>query len=80
MSLRHPAVGMLKIYDEENDTELLNTLRIYLRNFCNQSDAAKELHVHLNTLKYRLKKIAELTGVDLRDYDDVMYLQISLVF
>jgi len=36
------------------------------------------MHIHLNTLKYRLKRITELTGVSFRDPSENFYLQLSL--
>ena len=76
--LLHPALGILKKYDEESETQLLETLRIYVRNSCRQSETAETMHIHLNTLKYRLRRITELTGIDFKDYDELLYIQLSL--
>ena len=35
------------------------------------------MHIHLNTLKYRLQRICEITGADLKDQEEVFYLQLS---
>ena len=37
-----------------------------------------ELFIHRSTLIYRIKKIEELTGVDLNDPDTRLYIQISI--
>lgn len=78
--LLHPAVGILTQYDLEYGTELLKTLHVYLRNSMNQIHTANELYIHRNTLKYRLARIVELTGIDLSDGEDTLYLSLSLQF
>ncbi len=75
--LLHPALGMLENYDIESGTDLLETLRVYVEAGCNQSEAAHKLYVHLNTLKYRLKRIAELTGIDYKDRDVLFHIELS---
>ncbi|RZS43489.1 PucR-like helix-turn-helix protein [Herbihabitans rhizosphaerae] len=47
--------------------DLLDTLRVYLGSAGNRRKAASELHVHPNTVDYRLARIAELTGLDPSD-------------
>ena len=76
--LLHPALEILKKYDRENDTELFGTLRAYVETGCSQRDTAGLLHVHLNTLKYRLGRLLELTGVDFKNQEEVFYLWLSL--
>ena len=75
--LRHPAIALLKNYDEKNHTDLLLTLETYLNHNCSQNRTAETLHVHLNSLKYRLRRIVDLTGLDLHDSEELLYLQIS---
>ena len=76
--LLHPALGMLESYDAENGTDLLETLRVYVETGCSQSETAQKLYVHLNTLKYRLKRIGELTGIDYKDRESMFYIELSL--
>ena len=76
--LLHPAIIILKKYDEESETQLLETLRVFIRNCCRQSETAEQMHIHLNTLKYRLRRITEMTGLDFKDYDELLYIQLSL--
>ena len=75
--LLHPALGMLENYDVENGTDLLETLRVYVETGCNQSETAQKLYVHLNTLKYRLKRINEIAGVDFKDRDTLFHIELS---
>lgn len=44
--------------------ELLDTLLRFVNNDLNRRRTANQLHIHPNTVDYRLRKIAELTGVD----------------
>ena len=44
---------------------------------CNQVEAAKSLFVHLNTLKYRLGRIAEIANVDFKDREVLFHIELS---
>ncbi|MEV6520818.1 helix-turn-helix domain-containing protein [Longispora sp. NPDC051575] len=46
------------------DAELLATLRAYVESGLSRQRAARHLHVHPNTVDYRLRKVAALTGLD----------------
>jgi hypothetical protein len=54
-------------YDTENGTELTGSLRAYLDAFGDVSHAAAAVHVHPNTFRYRLRRIWEVSGLDLED-------------
>ncbi|MCV7423914.1 helix-turn-helix domain-containing protein [Mycobacterium yunnanensis] len=62
-------LGPLLDYDEAKHADLVHTLSHYLECGGNYDESAAALHVHRSTLRYRLRRIAELTGVDLRDVD-----------
>ncbi len=53
--------------DAQNHTELYYTLKVYLLNGNNVTMAAENLHIHRNTLVYRLKQIKECIEVDIND-------------
>jgi hypothetical protein len=57
---------------------LLQTLRAYLDNDLSTPETAKALSVHQNTIAYRLRRIRELTGRDLRHIEDVLLLRLAL--
>lgn len=59
---RAEALGPLLEYDRTHQGSLLRTLDVFLRCDRNRVRAAEELFVHYNTLRYRLRKIEELTG------------------
>jgi PucR C-terminal helix-turn-helix domain/GGDEF-like domain len=47
--------------------EILQTVRAYFDHQANVEQAADALHVHPNTVRYRLKRLEELSGARLRD-------------
>lgn len=61
-----------------NDGELLDNLDVWLRSLEPLQDIANKLHIHKNTLKYRLKKIEKLLNVDLHRTSDRTVLYIAL--
>jgi hypothetical protein len=65
-------------YDAEHGTPLLPSLRTYLDSFGDMVAAARQLHVHPNTLRYRLRRIRELTGLDLDDADARLAVSLQL--
>lgn len=65
--LRDYSVEQLILEDEKNHTELYHTLRSYLLCGNNVTMASKMLHIHRNTLIYRLKQIREYMGMDVND-------------
>ena len=71
------AIRLLKKYDREHETELCPTLETFLN--CERSCtlAAQVLKIHRSTLLYRLKRITELTGLNLDDQDTRFYLNLS---
>ena len=75
--LLHPALEALECYDEENQGELRHTLTEYLRCERNQHRTADEMHIHVNTLRYRLQRIREITGLTLEDEAELKYLRLS---
>ncbi|BBZ26311.1 hypothetical protein MMAD_06060 [Mycolicibacterium madagascariense] len=62
-------LGVLLDYDVAKRSDLVHTLNYYLECGGNYDESAAALHVHRSTLRYRLGRIADLTGFDLRDVD-----------
>lgn len=58
--------------------QLRRTLAAWLAHDMNAAAAAKALHLHRNTLDYRLRRVAEATGLDLARLDDCLLLYIGL--
>mgnify|MGYP004528460049 FL=1 len=75
----HPALSILREYDNENGSQLHDTLRSLARNGFNNNATAQEMFLHRNTLAYRKQKISSLTGVDLDDFNNQFMLKYSLM-
>jgi purine catabolism regulator len=60
--------------------EMINTLEVYLNSNGSLHDAAKQLHIHRNTVAYRLEKISECLGIDLKNYNDIAKLKMMYAF
>lgn len=56
-------------HDEQRTTELLPTLRVWLRNDAQPSRTCEELFIHRNSLSYRLRRIEQLLGLPLDTLD-----------
>jgi sugar diacid utilization regulator len=70
-------LGSLLDYDARRKAELVRTLTQYLEHGGNYDATAAELSVHKSTLKYRLQRIRELTGLELNDPDVHFNLQLA---
>ncbi|MGW2220591.1 helix-turn-helix domain-containing protein, partial [Nonomuraea sp. NPDC001684] len=58
-------LGEVLAYDEAHDSRLLLSVRTWMERNRHVEDAAAALHVHPNTLAYRLRRFAALSGRDL---------------
>lgn len=65
--LRLPALQRIEEEDIRKHSALLPTLRIYLQSNLNASEAARRLNLHVTTLRYRLGRIRDLSGLNLDD-------------
>ncbi len=61
------------------DEETLGTIHKFFENGLNMSETARQLHVHRNTLVYRLEKLQKATGLDIRVFEDAVTLKIALM-
>ncbi|NRG32470.1 PucR family transcriptional regulator [Niallia circulans] len=75
------AIRNLKKYDSTHHTELLATLEAYLDESENIQKTAARLHIHPNTLTYRLKRMVEIMEVDLSvpSQKFIIYLDLKLM-
>jgi DNA-binding PucR family transcriptional regulator len=69
-SFRERLLGPLAAYDEQHRAELLPTLREFLDCSGSWNACAAKMYVHVNTVRYRIRRIEELTGRDLSSLDD----------
>lgn len=73
----HPALDKLREYDSRHAGELYQTLYAFLRHERSLVKTAKALHIHRNSLVYRMEKILQITELDLEDADVREYLLFS---
>ncbi|WHY19708.1 helix-turn-helix domain-containing protein [Paenibacillus sp. FSL H8-0261] len=75
---KSPLLYPLKEHDREHKSDFLKTIAVYLSLSGNLKESAAFLHIHTNTLLYRLNRIAEITGKSLKDtgYRTSIYLDI----
>jgi hypothetical protein len=69
-SFRERLLGPLLSYDERHRAELLPTLREFLACSGSWNVCAAKMYVHVNTVRYRIRRIEELTGRDLSSLED----------
>nr|WP_243009957.1 helix-turn-helix domain-containing protein [uncultured Blautia sp.] len=73
----HEGLLELKKHDEENQTQYMETLRVYLEQHLSATQAARELFIHRSTFLYRLDRIREILQSDLDDPEEIFYLELS---
>ncbi|GAA3112634.1 PucR family transcriptional regulator [Streptomyces rectiviolaceus] len=78
--LRHPSIAAMLEHDREQRTSYGASVLAWLDAVGNIGQAADLLGCHPNTLKYRLKRVRELFGLDLNHPDDRLscWLQLRL--
>ncbi|MBR7090884.1 MAG: helix-turn-helix domain-containing protein [Clostridia bacterium] len=67
------------VKDFLNDYELVKMVELFFINNLNIIQTSKMANIHRNTLVYRLDKINKLLGLDIRNFEDAVTLQIILV-
>jgi DNA-binding PucR family transcriptional regulator len=70
-------LGPLLDHDAARRTDLVPTLSSYLEHGGSYDAAAKAVAVHRSTLKYRLQRIREISGLDLSDPETQFSLQLA---
>lgn len=63
-----------------NDQELIKTVKTFLRQNQSFKATADALHIHINTLHYRIKRVEELTGLNLRHTEDLLIFHLAFLF
>jgi hypothetical protein len=77
-ALRRRVLGPVLDYDAEHGGSLLTTLSVFLDCAGSWAKAAASLHVHVNTLRYRIGRIEELADVDLDDFGQRVDVYLAL--
>jgi DNA-binding PucR family transcriptional regulator len=71
-------LGPLLSADASSGSDYIHTLKVFHACHRHVATAAEQLHVHVNTLRHRLRRIEELLGVDLDDADTRFMLELAL--
>ncbi len=71
------AVQLLIGYDTKRRTALLDTLESYLSQRCRVIESSRLLFIHPNTLRQRLARIEQLTGLEL-EHEDLLSLELAI--
>lgn len=69
-TFRSRVLGPVLEYDERHGSQFVDTLEAFLAASGSWSQCAQQLHVHVNTLRYRIQRIEELTGRSLATLED----------
>ncbi len=78
-TLRDPRVDRLIAHDAESGSGLARSLLAYLEDFGDVRGAARRLHIHPNTLRYRLRRAGSVSGVDLADPNERLFTHLQLL-
>lgn len=73
----HPALFALMEYDRKNGTRFTHSLYVYLENARNNVVSARLLHIHRNSMNYRIEKIQEIMNADFNNKDLLFHLHLS---
>lgn len=65
-------------YDTKHKSALLKTLSYFLRLNCSYVECAKELHLHINSLNYRIQRIQQIMGIDINDAETRLFLYLNI--
>jgi purine catabolism regulator len=71
-------LGKLHEYDEQNSSDLVKSLACFLEANGHWGEASERLYVHRHTLRYRMKRVEEITGRDLGSSQDRMEFWLAL--
>ncbi|MFJ3901684.1 PucR family transcriptional regulator [Streptomyces sp. NPDC090025] len=76
---RETVLGPLTRTGRGSGAMLLETLEVFLAHDCSWTRTAEALHIHVNTVHYRVERIETLTGRDLSRLDDRLDLRAALL-
>ena len=71
------AQAMATLVSADKSGQLVKTLEAYFQANGNANDCANALYIHRNTLRYRLDKISEVTGISTQDFTGLTELYIA---
>lgn len=78
-SAGHQHIREMILQDYAEDEETLKMIDVFTRYNLNVSETAKALHLHRNSLQYRLDRFAENTGIDIRKFHHAMAVYLAML-
>lgn len=72
-------LGVLEEYDNVNQSDYLDTLECYLENGGISQKVSEKMHIHRNTVNYRIRKISELLQVDFGNANVVVEYRLAFI-
>jgi purine catabolism regulator len=77
-SIYQETIGILEDHDINHRANLTDTLSQYFINNFGLTETSEKMFIHINTLKYRLQKIEELTGYNINHSEGRFFLYLGL--
>ncbi|MGI9016057.1 MAG: PucR family transcriptional regulator [Euzebya sp.] len=71
-------LGELITYEATHSLDLIGTLSVYLHEHASLKQAARRLRVHTNTISYRIRRVEDLTRLDLSQADDRLSAHVAV--
>jgi PucR C-terminal helix-turn-helix domain/GGDEF-like domain len=78
MEFARDVLGPLLHYDTQHRTDLVRTLSVYLQHHGSHKQSARIMHLHTNTVAYRIARIETITGLDLSDPDNRLIAHVAV--
>lgn len=75
----HPGLLKLIEYDQKKGRDYSHTLKIYLENNMSIAKTTRQIYVQRATFSYQLKRIQEISGINLADYKERLHLMLSFL-
>lgn len=79
LEIKIPEESLKKIEKVSEQEDLLKTVVCYVENNGAINQTAIQLHVHRNTLKYRMKRIKDMTGLNPENWNDLFKLYVAIM-
>lgn len=68
------SIQKIVAYDQTHKSKLFETIEVYFNENEHLKETAKRLYIHVNTLKYRIEKINDITGYSLKNTEEKLIL------
>ena len=73
------ALPIQKLMSSDTKNILIKTLRAFFNHNCDSAQTCNSLHIHRNTLRYRLDKIQQETSLNINKINDRTYLYLAIL-